>query len=57
MSRATEIWTQRVPGAPIVSEARPDPCAIAIFGISGDLAKRKLIPALVNLLTDGLLPE
>ncbi len=36
---------------------RPDPCAVVIFGASGDLARRKLIPALYNLLTDGLLPE
>ncbi|HEY5658035.1 MAG TPA: glucose-6-phosphate dehydrogenase [Myxococcota bacterium] len=57
MSEAMGIWTQRVPGAPILSEARPEPCALAILGISGDLAKRKLIPALVNLLTDELLPE
>jgi len=36
---------------------RPDPCAVVIFGASGDLARRKLIPALYNLLADGLLPE
>src|SRR5580658_302383 len=30
--------------------ARPaDPCAIVIFGASGDLARRKLIPALYEL--------
>jgi glucose-6-phosphate 1-dehydrogenase len=32
-----------------------DPCAIAIFGASGDLAKRKLFPALLNLRRSGLL--
>jgi len=38
-------------------EARiPQPCAIVIFGGSGDLAKRKLIPALYALASDGLLP-
>ena len=26
-----------------------DPCAIVIFGITGDLAHRKLLPALYNL--------
>jgi len=31
----------------------PDPCAVVIFGASGDLAKRKLIPALYNLMTKG----
>ena len=33
------------------------PCAIVIFGASGDLTKRKLIPSLYNLLTYGLLPK
>src|SRR5438874_8065659 len=32
-----------------------DPCAIVIFGASGDLTKRKLIPSLYNLATYGLL--
>ena len=34
----------------------PEPCTIVIFGGSGDLARRKLIPAVYNLLLDGLLP-
>ena len=34
-----------------------DPCTLVIFGGSGDLAKRRLIPALYNLLLDGLLPS
>ena len=33
------------------------PCTIVIFGGSGDLTKRKLLPALYNLLVDKLLPE
>ncbi len=33
------------------------PTVIIIFGAAGDLTKRKLIPALHNLLLDGLLPE
>jgi glucose-6-phosphate 1-dehydrogenase len=32
-----------------------DPCALVIFGASGDLTKRKLIPALLNLAKDNLL--
>jgi glucose-6-phosphate 1-dehydrogenase len=32
-----------------------DPCAMVIFGASGDLTKRKLIPALHNLFKDGLI--
>ncbi len=35
----------------------PQPCTVIIFGGSGDLARRKLVPALYNLLLDGLLPE
>ncbi|MGH7165607.1 MAG: glucose-6-phosphate dehydrogenase [Nitrospiraceae bacterium] len=34
-----------------------EPCTLIIFGGSGDLARRKLVPALYNLLLDGLLPE
>ncbi len=32
-------------------------CTLVIFGGSGDLARRRLIPALYNLLLDGLLPS
>jgi glucose-6-phosphate 1-dehydrogenase len=39
-------------------QARPaPPCAMVIFGATGDLTKRKLIPALYNLAASGLLPE
>src|SRR5207247_310371 len=34
-----------------------DPCIIVIFGASGDLTKRLLVPALYNLVCDGLLSE
>src|SRR6266481_5834973 len=34
-----------------------DPCVMVIFGASGDLTKRKLLPALCNLAQDNLLPE
>ena len=37
--------------------AAPDPQAIVIFGASGDLAKKKILPALYNLAVAGLLPE
>ena len=33
-----------------------DPCTLAIFGARGDLARRKLWPALYNLEIDGALP-
>jgi glucose-6-phosphate 1-dehydrogenase len=34
-----------------------DPAAIVIFGATGDLTRRKLLPALANLRGTGLLPE
>ena len=34
-----------------------DPCTIVIFGASGDLTKRLLMPAIYNLACDGLLPH
>ena len=34
-----------------------DPCIMVIFGASGDLAKRKLIPALYNLAKERLLSK
>lgn len=38
------------------SKAIPQPCAIVIFGATGDLTHRKLIPALYNIAADGELP-
>src|SRR4051812_17711254 len=37
-------------------ECPGDPCTIVIFGASGDLTKRKLLPALYNLKALKLLP-
>ncbi len=34
----------------------PDPCILVIFGATGDLTSRKLIPAIYNLAKIGLLP-
>ena len=34
----------------------PDPCALVIFGASGDLTKKKLLPALYALAFRRLLP-
>ncbi|MHB8302325.1 MAG: glucose-6-phosphate dehydrogenase [Acidobacteriaceae bacterium] len=38
-------------------ERTPDPCVVVIFGASGDLTKRKLLPALYHLEQGGLLPD
>ena len=50
--------TQAVAAAPIESTGTTpgDRCLMVIFGASGDLTKRLLMPALYNLLCDGLLP-
>lgn len=34
----------------------PPPCLLVIFGASGDLTRRKLVPALYGLFREGLLP-
>ena len=40
----------------LYSRAIPEPCAVVIFGATGDLTHRKLVPALYNLAADGALP-
>ena len=45
------------PPAPRKPERKPDPCVVVIFGASGDLTKRKLLPALYHLQQHGLLPD
>ncbi len=41
----------------IQTRRNPDPCVMVIFGASGDLTERKLIPALFYLSREKLLPE
>src|SRR5579862_755628 len=40
------LWRQRV----------PEPCVLVISGATGDLAHRKLMPAIYSLAHEGLLP-
>src|ERR1700733_10981255 len=42
--------------AGLETERTPAPCVFVIFGASGDLTRRKLIPALYNLAVSRLLP-
>jgi glucose-6-phosphate 1-dehydrogenase len=35
----------------------PDPCCFVIFGVTGDLSRRLVIPALYNLMESKLLPD
>src|SRR6266540_1209794 len=41
---------------PVIGQSA-DPCVMVIFGASGDLTKRKLIPALFNLARENLLSK
>lgn len=34
-----------------------EPCVLVIFGVTGDLTARKILPALYNLMRDGQLPS
>jgi glucose-6-phosphate 1-dehydrogenase len=54
MTRATTLLNPLREGLRL--ERIPDPCVMVIFGASGDLTRRKLMPALYNLAYDGLLP-
>lgn len=53
---APSVSTSIVPGAAIVTQGGVQPCALVVFGATGDLAKRKLFPALYNLHVGGHLP-
>ncbi len=39
------------------AKKKPEPCAFVIFGATGDLAHRLVIPALYNLAASNLLPD
>lgn len=54
---ASSVSTSVVPGAAILSDSGVEPCALVVFGATGDLARRKLFPALYNLHLGGHLPE
>jgi len=42
--------------AGLALERVPEPCVIVIFGATGDLTSRKILPAIYNLRRSGLLP-
>jgi glucose-6-phosphate 1-dehydrogenase len=44
------------PGPALFPERNPDPCTLVLFGITGDLSRRKIVPALYNLALSGDLP-
>ena len=40
-----------------LTQKKPDPCCFVIFGVTGDLTHRLVMPSLYNLAAAGLLPE
>jgi glucose-6-phosphate 1-dehydrogenase len=66
MTGEVDLWTTK-PGATTTvarsvdgarpGRAVPDPQVIVLFGATGDLAHRKLLPGLMHLSQAGLLPE
>jgi glucose-6-phosphate 1-dehydrogenase len=54
---AINIAPEDVAQASQQNERIPEPGVVVIFGASGDLTKRKLLPALFHLEQAGLLPE
>src|SRR5437667_5593817 len=47
----------RSPSAESPDAPTSEPCVMLIFGASGDLTKRLLVPAMYNLACEGLLSE
>jgi len=56
MNRAAEQSQTNPLREGLSTRAVPQPCSVVIFGATGDLTHRKLIPALYNLAADGELP-
>src|SRR6202171_4320395 len=57
MAQATTTLTQNVLREGLILPRTPDPAAMVIFGASGDLTARKLMPALYNLALNRYLPS
>src|SRR6202171_6237638 len=57
MAQATTTLTQNVLRDGLILPRTPDPAAMVIFGASGDLTARKLMPALYNLALNRYLPS
>src|SRR5579872_6436717 len=55
MTPTTDIATKPVEPAKQSSITAADPCTIVIFGASGDLSRRKLVPALYSLAAQNCL--
>ncbi len=56
MTRTDEALLSLNPLSDITVGKMASPCVLTIFGATGDLTAKKLLPALYNLAKDGLLP-
>ena len=56
MTRASEQEQSNPLREGLTNRAVPQTCTVVIFGATGDLTHRKLIPALYNIAADGELP-
>jgi glucose-6-phosphate 1-dehydrogenase len=54
---AEELKTKLAAAGLEANRKADEPCTIVIFGASGDLTARKLIPALYHLYVDGQMPD
>ena len=52
----TTLHVQAQPTPASLPSRPPDPCTVVLFGATGDLAQRKIVPALFNLARGGDLP-
>jgi glucose-6-phosphate 1-dehydrogenase len=55
MASALKLQATSTPAT--VPTRPPDPCTLVLFGATGDLAQRKIVPALYNLARAGELPS
>jgi glucose-6-phosphate 1-dehydrogenase len=56
LHRATDQTKENPLRAGLAIEKVPEPCLIVVFGATGDLTHRKILPAIYNLRRAGLLP-
>jgi glucose-6-phosphate 1-dehydrogenase len=57
MATATDVQQENPLAEGLLLRRTPDPCALVIFGASGDLTHKKLMPALYALAMRRLLPS
>ena len=53
----SQLRVQATPTAASLPTRPPDSCTLVLFGVTGDLAQRKIVPALYDLFRTGELPE